>query len=76
MYQLLEREWSTSLFHCDPESCILAHVLPCHIYAKIYDRENINKCYYHILLIIPNLIALTIKEHPAGPAPIIHNLKG
>ena len=45
MYQLLERQWSTSLFHCDPESCILAHVLPCHIYAKIYDRENINKCY-------------------------------
>jgi Cys-rich protein (TIGR01571 family) len=37
MYQLLEkRKWATSLCHCDPESCILAHILPCHIYAKIY----------------------------------------
>jgi len=45
MYEILEmperiegfeRPWSTSLFYCDPESCILAHVLPCHIYAKIY----------------------------------------
>lgn len=37
MYQLLEkRKWATSLFICDPESCILSHVLPCHIYAKIY----------------------------------------
>lgn len=47
MYQLLEREWSTSLFHCDPESCILAHVLPCHIYAKLYDKDTTSetRCY-------------------------------
>lgn len=45
MYQLLEkRQWATSLFHCDPESCILSHMLPCHIYAKIYD-EPLNSCY-------------------------------
>jgi Cys-rich protein (TIGR01571 family) len=45
MYQLLEkRKWATSLCHCDPESCILAHVLPCHIYAKIYDNPE-NSCY-------------------------------
>lgn len=37
MYHLLEkRKWATSLCNCDPESCILAHVLPCHIYAKLY----------------------------------------
>ena len=36
MYHLLEkRKWATSLCECDPESCILAHALPCHIYAKL-----------------------------------------
>jgi Cys-rich protein (TIGR01571 family) len=47
MYQLLEkRKWATSLCNCDPESCILAHVLPCHIYAKIYDNPHRNSCYF------------------------------
>ena len=46
MYQLLERKWSTSLFYCDPESCILAHCLPCHVYAKIYDTPNQFSCYF------------------------------
>jgi len=47
MYQLIEkRQWATSLFYCDPESCILSHMLPCHIYAKIYDKgTNETKCY-------------------------------
>lgn len=46
MYQLLEkRQWATSLFYCHPESCILAHILPCHIYAKIYDEPETNSCY-------------------------------
>lgn len=30
------KKWSSALCEFDPESCILAHVLPCHIYAKIY----------------------------------------
>jgi hypothetical protein len=46
MYQLLEKkQWATSLFYCHPESCILAHILPCHIYAKIYDEPEGNSCY-------------------------------
>jgi Cys-rich protein (TIGR01571 family) len=53
MYHLLEkRKWATSLCHCDPESCILAHVLPCHIYAKIYkDCYLFNFLYYGIFTI-------------------------
>jgi hypothetical protein len=30
-----KRQWATTLCDFDPESCILAHVLPCHIYAKV-----------------------------------------
>jgi Cys-rich protein (TIGR01571 family) len=50
MYQLLEkRKWATSLYNCYPESCILAHILPCHIYAKIYrDCYLFNFIYYGI----------------------------
>ena len=53
MYQLLEkRKWATSLCHCDPESCILAHILPCHIYAKIYrDCYLFHFIYYGIFSI-------------------------
>jgi len=45
MYQ---REWTTSLFHFDPESCILAYVLPCHIYAKIQGSYLCSFLYYGI----------------------------
>ena len=31
-----KRQWTTTLCDFDPESCILVHLLPCHIYAKIY----------------------------------------
>ena len=47
MYEILEekRDWSTSLFYCDPESCILSHILPCHVYARIH-----KECYlFHFL---------------------------
>lgn len=42
---LEKRKWATSLYYCDPESCILVNVLPCHVYAKLYDIGNGNRCY-------------------------------
>jgi len=41
--------WATTLWNIDPESCILAHVLPCHIYAKLYRNCYLfNFIYYGI----------------------------
>jgi hypothetical protein len=30
------KDWKTPLCHCDSESCILAYLLPCHIYSKLW----------------------------------------
>lgn len=42
----LKTGWTTSLFHFDPESCILAHIIPCHIYAKIQGCYLFSFFYY------------------------------
>lgn len=55
MYEKLnyeKRKWSTSLLYCDPESCILSHYLPCHIYAKLNkDCYLFNFLYYGIFCV-------------------------
>jgi hypothetical protein len=41
MYEIIEKKkWLTNMCECDAESCILSHILPCHIYAKLN-----GKCY-------------------------------
>jgi hypothetical protein len=30
------KDWKTPLCQCDSESCILAYLLPCHIYSKLW----------------------------------------
>ena len=47
MYELIDK-WSTSLFHCHAESCILAHILPCHIYARLNGSYLCSFIYYSI----------------------------
>ena len=32
-------KWKTSLCYCDSESCILAYLLPCHIYSKLWGKQ-------------------------------------
>lgn len=35
MYAHAVREWATSLFSFDSESCLVTWLLPCHVYAKL-----------------------------------------
>jgi len=35
MYDKIVNPWSTSLFECSTESCIITWLLPCHTYAKL-----------------------------------------
>jgi Cys-rich protein (TIGR01571 family) len=53
-------EWSTHLYDCDIESCLLSCVVPCHVYAKI--RSFGSKCKYCVHLIVYISLYVAIQQ--------------
>ena len=49
MYTLL-KTWKTSLFHCDCESCFVSYLLPCHVYAKLKQKNYAFHCILYLSL--------------------------
>jgi len=40
--------WKTSLFYCDCESCFVSTILPCHVYAKLKQRNYATHCILYL----------------------------
>ncbi len=48
MYKELVPSWKTTLFHWECESCFVSHCLPCHVYAKLKQRNYTIHCMVYI----------------------------
>jgi hypothetical protein len=42
--------WSTSLLHCDSESCFISWIAPCHVYAKLSNKHYTLDCLLYLSL--------------------------
>ena len=40
--------WKTPLFHCDCESCFVSCIVPCHVYAKLKQRNYATHCVIYL----------------------------